>query len=99
MKIWSMCFNATGTLLGVVGESGTVHVFKLGKDERDYGRSGSGSGGGVNGGGSGLSASAGNGAISPSGSFDSRDPGGTGGGGMEGGYEAFIDGKKKRSMG
>lgn len=31
--------------------------------------------------------------ISPSGSFDSRD----GAQGMEGGYEAYIDGKKKGS--
>ena len=78
MKIWSMCFNATSTLLGVVGDSGTVHIFKLGsgkeKEDSMYET-----------------------ATSPSGSFDSRDN--PGGGGMEGGYEAFIDGKKKRSMG
>jgi autophagy-related protein 18 len=82
-KIWSMCFNATSTLLGVVGDSGTVHVFKLGEG-KEVGRRASGSGeiGGT---------------ASPTGSWDSRDNPGSGG--MEGGYEAFIDGKKKKSMG
>jgi autophagy-related protein 18 len=78
-KIWSMCFNATSTLLGVVGDSGTVHIFKLGLGKESSNGSHE------------VSAS------SPAGSFDSRDN--SGGGGMEGGYEAFIDGKKKRSMG
>jgi autophagy-related protein 18 len=75
-----MCFNATSTLLGVIGDSGTVHIFKLGSGKESF------SGGSNN-----------DASSSPSGSsFDSRDN--PGGGGMEGGYEAFIDGKKKRSM-
>jgi autophagy-related protein 18 len=80
-----MCFNATSTLLGVVGDSGTVHVFNLGGG-RDEEREGGGGGRGRETGG----------AMSPTGSYDSRDN--PGGGGMEGGYEAFID-EKKKSMG
>lgn len=84
-KIHSISFNAVSTLLAVSSATDTVHIFRL-----------AGQKGGENS--SRKSASSGSGSVvpgSPAGSVDSGD--GRGQGGLEGGYEAFIDGKKKSS--
>ncbi|KAL5521724.1 TRL1 [Sanghuangporus sanghuang] len=83
-RIYSMNFNFMSTLLAVSSAHETVHIFSLGGQK----------------GGAGAGVGAGNGRngppppLSPSPSIDSRD----GAQGMEGGYEAFIDGKKSGSM-
>lgn len=64
-----MNFNAVSTLLAVSSAHDTVHIFKLGSQEKDSVKDKSITSG------------------SPTGSFD--------GGSVEGGYEAFADGKKK----
>jgi autophagy-related protein 18 len=89
-KIHSMNFNVVGTLLAVSSAHDTVHVFKLASG----GKSGGGGGGGSAGTSSSTSSksqSGNGGTASPSPSLESRD----GTTGLEGGYEAFIDGKKK----
>lgn len=83
-KIHSISFNAVSTLLAVSSATDTVHIFKLSGQK--------GGGGGVNGGGVGGGGDVRRVPSSP-GSIDSSD--GRGQGGVEGGYEAFIDGKKK----
>jgi len=84
-RIYSINFNAVSTLLAVSSAHDTVHIFKLGAQEK---------GGKGNGVGAGASTKGGS-PSSPSGSLDSRE----GPSGMEGGYEAFIDGKKKNGSG
>jgi len=79
-----MNFNVVGSLLAVSSAHDTVHVFKL--------ASGGKSGGSGSGASSSSKSQSGNGGTaSPSPSLESRD----GSTGLEGGYEAFIDGKKK----
>lgn len=76
-RIYSMNFNAVSTLLAVSSAHDTIHIFKLGsqeKGDKDKSRPG-------------KTVSPG----SPTGSLDSRE----GTSGVEGGYEAFIDSKKK----
>lgn len=78
-KIHSISFNAVSTLLAVSSATDTVHIFRLT---------------GQKGGNAGAGAEARkSGPPSSPGSIDSQD--GRGQGGLEGGYEAFIDGKKK----
>lgn len=84
-KIHSISFNAVSTLLAVSSATDTVHIFKL---------AGQKGGGGANGNGNGAGGDTRRVPSSP-GSIDSSD--GRGQGGVEGGYEAFIDGKKKSS--
>ncbi|KAF8588162.1 WD40 repeat-like protein [Ramaria rubella] len=81
-RIYSINFNAVSTLLAVSSAHDTVHIFKLGAQEKG-GRGGSDKAAGPKGGSP----------SSPSGSLDSRE----GPPGLEGGYEAFIDGKKKKN--
>ncbi|KAL5476921.1 ATG18 [Sanghuangporus weigelae] len=100
-----LSINSTGTLLATASEKGTVirvwgipgseklYQFRRGtREARIYkgrgrgGRSGSGTGNGAG--------RNGPPPLSPSPSIDSRD----GAQGMEGGYEAFIDGKKSGSV-
>lgn len=64
-----MNFNAVSTLLAVSSAHDTVHIFKLGSQEKELAKEKALSPG------------------SPTGSID--------GGSVEGGYEAFADGKKK----
>ena len=78
-RIYSMNFNAMSTLLAVSSAHDTVHIFKLGSAQRGGGGSGAGNGG----------SRAEEGSLT--GSVDSRD----GAGALEGGYDAFVDGKKK----
>ena len=79
-RIYSISFNAVSTLLAASSAHDTVHIFKLGVQEKGGRKHGSGAGAGGNGG-----------SPSPAGSLDSRE----GPSGMEGGYDAFVDGKKK----
>ncbi|TDL22008.1 WD40 repeat-like protein [Rickenella mellea] len=89
-KIYSMNFNMMSTLLAVSSAHDTVHIFKLGSQ-----RGGGSSSSGASGSGSNLDGGAKAGPpVSPSGSFDSRE----GSQGMEGGYEGFIDDKKKKGV-
>lgn len=78
-RIYSINFNAVSTLLAVSSAHDTVHIFKLGS--QDKGSKITTDKGGMKGGSP----------ASPAGSLDSRE----GPSGVEGGYEAFIDGKKK----
>ena len=79
-RIYSINFNAMSTLLAVSSAHDTVHIFKLGSQEKG-GKNAADKGIGIKGGSP----------ASPAGSLDSRE----GHSGVEGGYEAFIDGKKK----
>ncbi|KAJ8455270.1 hypothetical protein ONZ45_g18994 [Pleurotus djamor] len=84
MRIWSVAFNPVGSLMAVGSASGTVHLFKLGRASTSTSSS------------SASAASAGgkkDALPSPTGSMDSRD-----GGGVEGGYEAYLETKKTKSM-
>lgn len=82
-KIHSVSFNAVSTLLAVSSATETVHIFRLnGANQKQRG-------------GESPSAAGVRSPSSPAGSIDSQD--GRGQGGLEGGYEAFIDGKKKGS--
>lgn len=83
-KIHSISFNAVSTLLAVSSATDTVHIFKL------TGHKGSDNGSKTT-----ANVNAGSPTpASPAGSVDSGSDG-RGGGGIEGGYEAFIDSKKK----
>ncbi|KAI0312595.1 WD40 repeat-like protein [Amylostereum chailletii] len=81
-RIYSMNFNAVSTLLAVSSAHDTVHIFKLGGPQRG--------GGSASTGGMGTRDEL----ASPAGSIDSRE----GAGAMEGGYDAFIDDKKKNGV-
>jgi autophagy-related protein 18 len=76
--IYSMNFNAVGTLLAVSSAHDTVHIFKLGPHNNANG----------------SSTALKDDTSSPTPSIDSREGAGT----MEGGYDAFIDGKRKGGM-
>lgn len=78
-RIYSINFNVVSSLLAVSSAHDTVHIFKLGPQQKSPG---SPSSGGKNGGGR---------SASPTESMESRE----GVQGLDGGYEAFIDGKKK----
>ncbi|KAF8503884.1 WD40 repeat-like protein [Hysterangium stoloniferum] len=82
-RIYSINFNAVSTLLAVSSAHDTVHIFKLGGEKKGGKEKGKAD--------KGQGPSPG----SPTGSMDSRE----GTAGMEGGYEAFIDGKKKAGRG
>ncbi|EIW74444.1 WD40 repeat-like protein [Coniophora puteana RWD-64-598 SS2] len=81
-KIYSMSFNAVSTLLAVSSAHDTVHIFKLGPGQKGGKRNGSSGGAG-----------AGERPESPreNESIDSRE----GVQGADGGYEAFIDDRRK----
>jgi len=87
-RIYSMNFNTVGSLLAVSSANDTVHIFKLAVG-------GNGNGGGKRA--ANASSASSTGATSPSPSIESRDT--LSAGGLEGGYEAFIDGKKKSGVG
>jgi autophagy-related protein 18 len=78
-KIYSMNFNVVSTLLAVSSAHDTVHIFKLGAHKVGVSAS------------SASSSKNGHSPSSPSGSIDSRE----GVQGLEGGYDAFVDEKKK----
>lgn len=78
-KIHSITFNTVSTLLAVSSATDTVHIFRL------MGQRGGDS--------ASTSSKRSNVPSSPAGSVDSQD--GRAQSGVEGGYEAFIDGKKK----
>src|ERR1700722_295594 len=80
-KIYSMNFNVVSTLLAVSSAHDTVHIFKLGTQKASAGGSSTGSSASKNG----------QAPSSPSGSIDSRE----GVHGLGGGYDAFVDEKKK----
>lgn len=88
-RIYSLSFNAVSTLLCVSSDTETVHIFKLATSGARGGR-----------GSAALAPSAGS-TSSPSfdGSEQGSPPGSSNGsitrGGAPGGYEAFIDDKKK----
>ncbi|KAJ2931073.1 hypothetical protein H1R20_g5985, partial [Candolleomyces eurysporus] len=82
-KIYSMNFNVVGSLLGVSSSHGTVHVFKLGSS------SSSGSSSSVKAI-TGGAASGGAGNASPRSQAESLESST-----LEGGYEAFVEGKKR----
>jgi autophagy-related protein 18 len=73
-RIYSINFNVVSTLLAVSSAHDTVHIFKLGPQQKSP-----------------YSSKNGQTPSSPSGSVDSRE----GVHGLDGGYEAFIDEKKK----
>ena len=77
-RIYSINFNAVSTLLAVSSAHDTVHIFKLGAQEKGSKNA------------SDKTAKGGS-PGSPVGSLDGRE----GPSGVEGGYEAFIDEKKK----
>jgi autophagy-related protein 18 len=79
-RIYSINFNAVSTLLAVSSAHDTVHIFRLGSQEKSSKNSAE----------RGVAVKGGS-PASPAGSLDSRE----GPLGVEGGYEAFIDGKKK----
>lgn len=94
-RIYSLAFNAVSSLLAVSSAHDTVHIFKLvghgaGGASLGTGGGSGGSGGGGGGGGTGRTPG------SPSGSLDSRE-GAPGAGALDGGYDAFVDGKRKSS--
>lgn len=98
-RIYSMGFNAVGSLLGVSSAHGTVHVFKLGSGAgagTSVSRTSSAGSGGPGGAGLGITQAgmlARDGATSPPESVDSATQD------MVGGYEAFIEKKRAGSGG
>jgi len=84
-RIYSLNFNVVSTLLAVSSAHDTVHIFKLGSGRSANNNNTSNT----------SSSSREDHATSPSGSVDSRE----GAGALEGGYDAFVDDKKKKSGG
>ncbi|KAF8512041.1 WD40 repeat-like protein [Gautieria morchelliformis] len=79
-RIYSINFNTVSTLLAVSSAHDTVHIFRLGSQDKSSKNSAE----------RGVAGKGGS-PASPAGSLDSRE----GPSGVEGGYEAFIDEKKK----
>ncbi|KAK7462720.1 autophagy protein [Stygiomarasmius scandens] len=84
-KIYSMNFNTASTLLAVSSAHDTVHIFKLGRGHSSPSSASSA-----------LPGSGKDGVTSPSQSSDSVSI--DSGAGVEGGYEAYIDSKKSKSV-
>ena len=92
-RIYSINFNAVSTLLCVSSDTETVHIFKLAAGGGGKGTGGKGGAGGGSGSSPSLASYEGSDTGSPTGSTNG---GGSGSGsGRNGGYEAFIDTKKK----
>ncbi|KAJ6620219.1 WD40-repeat-containing domain protein [Mycena sp. CBHHK59/15] len=82
-RVWSLAFNGAGTLLAAGSDSGTVHLWRLGRPSSSSNSSsagGAGSNGSTNG-------SNGNG-REPASPAESAD------GQLDAGYDAFVEGKK-----
>ncbi|KAJ7448411.1 WD40 repeat-like protein [Mycena latifolia] len=92
-RIHSLAFNGAGTLLAAGSERGTVHLWKVGRgapgssSSNGSSSNGASSSNGSNGNGSGSKQDE---ASSPA-----ESESGHGAGGLDGGYEAFVEGKAK----
>ncbi|KAE8227178.1 hypothetical protein CF319_g298 [Tilletia indica] len=94
-RIYNLSFNAVSTLLCASSDTDTVHIFKLTQAGGSGGASGSGARNGAGGRAGAPPALARVGSGLDAGSETSSPPGSSNGS-TAGGYEAFIDDKKKR---